>query len=141
VLNPLAARALADRGAEAVSLSLEADRQQMEDFSKKAPVPWTLTVYGRPVLAATRAATQPPVAPGAEIEDNRGIRVRVEADRGLTLLRAAEPFDLSDLRNRRIQARWLAADFVGAADPVGEWYELRQPGKRKNRFNYSRGLY
>jgi hypothetical protein len=54
VLNSLAARMLAECGMESVTLSVEADRRQLEEITAQCPVACSLVVFGRPALMTTR---------------------------------------------------------------------------------------
>ena len=56
VLNSLAARVLGTAGMQSVTLSVEADRRQLENLTDRCPVPCSLVVYGRPALMITRVA-------------------------------------------------------------------------------------
>ncbi len=141
VLNPHAALALQQYGFATAHYSLEAGVRQLEELAARMPLPGTLCVYGRPVLAYTRAGLPQRLHNGAMIEDARKIRLRVERCCGLTRLRAVEPFNIAHQKDERILARWLCADLCGCQDPAAEWTRLRQPSKAPNLFNYERGLY
>jgi putative protease len=138
VLNSLAARVLGNAGLHSVTLSVEADRRQLETVTDRCPVPCSLIVYGRPALMITRVAL-PDDFDGQGMVDRRETRVIPRREQGLWVLRPAEPFDLRDEHNDRILVRHLVVDLVGAADPAGEWLDSR--GSRDPfRFNYSRTL-
>ncbi|NLF19262.1 MAG: U32 family peptidase [Lentisphaerae bacterium] len=140
VLNSLAARALRDWGAAAVCLSVEADRQQLEEVSRACPAPAVLQVYGRPPLLVTRVEV-PRACLGEVFADRRGIRLVPRQEDGLAVYRPQEPCSLMHLRNPGIRVAHLAADLVGAPDPVAEWHSLGQPrAERAFTFNYDRRL-
>jgi putative protease len=138
VLNSLAARVLGNAGLQSVTLSVEADRRQLENLTDRCPVPCSLVVYGRPALMITRVAL-PDDFDGKWMVDRRETQVVPRREHGLWVLRPAEPFDLRDERNDRIHVRHLVVDLVGAADPAGEWLES---GRNRSpfRFNYDRTL-
>jgi hypothetical protein len=138
VLNSLAARVLGTAGLQSVTLSVEADRRQLENLTDRCSVSCSLVVYGRPALMITRVAL-PDDFDGKWMVDRRETHVIPRREHGLWVLRPAEPFDLRDERNDRIHVRHLVVDLIGAADPAGEWLE----GGRKRspfRFNYDRTL-
>lgn len=141
VLNPHAGLALQGLGFATAHYSPEAGARQLEEIAQRMPLPATLCVYGRPVLAYTRAGLPPALKNGAIIEDARKIRLRVERICGLTRLRTVEPFNIAHQANDRIRARWLCADLCGSQDPAAEWTRLRQPSKAPNLFNFERGLH
>lgn len=138
VLNSLAARVLGNAGLQSVTLSIEADRRQLENLTDRCPVPCSLVVYGRPALMITRVAL-PDDFDGKGMVDRRQTQVIPRREFGLWVLRPAEPFDLRDERNDRIHVRHLVVDLIGAADPAGEWLES---GRNRSpfRFNYDRTL-
>jgi len=138
VLNSLAARVLGNAGLQSVTLSVEADRRQLENVTDLCPVPCSLVVYGRPALMITRVAL-PDDFDGKWMVDRRETQVVPRREHGLWVLRPSEPFDLRDERNDRIHVRHLVVDLVGAADPAGEWLES---GRNRSpfRFNYDRTL-
>jgi len=139
VLNSLAARTLARRGVEAVTLSPEAGRRQLADVAANCPVPCSLVVFGRPRLMISRAEP-PPELLGRVLTDRRDTRVTSGREGGLWVLRPAEPFDLRDLRNDRPRVKHLVVDLTGSPNPVRDW--TRRPKRRESphRFNYERGL-
>jgi hypothetical protein len=138
VLNSLAARVLGTAGMQSVTLSVEADRRQLEQVTDRCPVPCSLVVYGRPALMITRVAL-PDDLDGQMLVDRRETRVIARREYGLWVLRPAEPFDLRDEHNDRIHVRHLVVDLVGAADPAGEWLDSRR-SRDPFRFNYARTL-
>lgn len=140
VLNPWAARFWQEQGLGGVTASVEADRQQLEDLAEGCPLPLRLCVFGRPALLTTRAVL-PQAGPGMEIEDGRRCRLRARAAGSVTTWHPTEPFDLSDLRNKRICACWLEADLMASPEPLLDWYNLGERRRRKRRFNYDRSLY
>jgi len=140
VLNALAARRLREAGIECVTLSVEADRRQLEDVSACCPVPCSLVVFGRPPLLTTRVEMSKERLSGKVLEDRRGVRLAARPERGLWVFRPVEPFDLRATENQRIRARHLVVDLVGSADPLGDWFEVPFDNKRTFRFNYDRSL-
>ncbi len=140
VLNALAAQRLREAGIECVTLSVEADRRQLEDVSACCPVPCSLVVFGRPPLLTTRVEMAKERLSGKVLEDRRGARLSARPGRGLWVFRPVEPFDLRATENERIRARHLVVDLVGSADPLGDWFEVPFDNKRTFRFNYDRSL-
>lgn len=138
VLNSLAARVLGNAGLQSVTLSVEADRRQLENVTDRCPTPCSLVVYGRPPLMITRVDL-PDDFDGKLMVDRRDTRVIPRRENGLWVLRPEEPFDLRDVRNDRIHVRHLVVDLVGAADPTGEWLDNRR-NRDPFRFNYDRTL-
>jgi len=139
VLNSLAARVLMERGIRSVTLSLEADRRQLEELTAHCPAPCSLVVFGRPPLMITRVGL-PDEAEGKVFEDRRGVRITPRRERGLWVFRPVEPFDLRGCTNQRIRVQHLVVDLVGSPDPVGEWFDVPLPHFRTFRFNYDRTL-
>jgi hypothetical protein len=139
VLNSLAARALASLGLVAVTLSQEADREQLQDLTQVCPVPCSLVVYGRPPLLLTRVRV-PQRWLGHVFEDRRGIRLVPQTEGGLTCFRPHNAFSLRDCHNPQIRARHLVVDLVGAPDPVAEWQRLGTRQADAFHFNYDRAL-
>jgi putative protease len=142
VLNAGAARELARLGCAAVTVSLEADRGQVEDLCAAADVPLVLQVYGRPPVFQARADVELP-PDGAVFRDQRGIELfaRREGQGELTVFRPLAPFSWCDLRNPAVRVAHLEVDLVGAADPGAEWQRLACPPERPPlRFNYARTL-
>jgi hypothetical protein len=137
VLNSLAAHFLAQCGIQCVTLSVEADRQQLADTTARCPVSLSLVVYGRPPLMITRA--RPPAEfLGKVFEDRRGIRISPRLEHGLWVFRPLEPFDLRDCTGGGIRAEHLVMDLVGSDDPVRDWRS--RPAEHPLRFNYGRAL-
>jgi hypothetical protein len=139
VLNSLAARYLGSLGMECVTLSPEADRQQFEDIAAHAGVPCSMVVFGRPPLLSTRVK-MPENMLGQVIADRRGANLIPRRERGLTVFRPIEPFDLRDLSNEKIRVAHLVVDLVGSPDPLGDWYAIPTEEDRPLRFNYERSL-
>jgi U32 family peptidase len=138
VLNSLAARMLRQLGIRGLTLSLEADRRQLEELTANCPAPCSLVVFGRPPLCITRVR-MPKQHLGQEFEDRRGARVVAKMEQGLCVLRPVDPFDLRDVTNPRIRVRHLVVDLVGSPDPVRDWHDV--PCDRKClRFNFGRTL-
>lgn len=139
VLNSLAARYLGSLGMKCVTLSPEADRRQFEDITAHASVPCSMIVFGRPPLLSTRVK-MPDNMLGQVIADRRGANLIPRRERGLTVFRPVEPFDLRDLSNEKIRVAHLVADLVGSPDPLGDWYAIPTDEDRPLRFNYERSL-
>jgi U32 family peptidase len=139
VLNSLAARSLGSLGLKCVTLSPEADQRQLEEISAQCGVPCSLVVFGRPPLLSTRVK-MPENMLGEVISDRRGANLIPRRERGLTVFRPVEPYDLRDLKNAKIRAAHLVADLVGASDPVGDWHAIPTQEDRPLRFNYERTL-
>jgi len=142
VLNSLAARVLMRHGIEAVTLSPEANRRQLEDVSARCPAPCSLVVFGRPPLLTTRVRLSEEDMLGQVFEDRRGTQMVPRLERGLWVFRPVVPFDLRGITNERIHACHLVADLVGSPDPLGDWFntplEEDEPGPFP--FNYKRAL-
>ena len=139
VLNSLAAKYLESLGMKCVTLSPEADRRQFEEIAAQCSVPCSLAVFGRPPLLSTRVK-MPENLLGEVLSDRRGANLIPRRERGLTVFRPAEPFDLRDLRNEKIRVRHLVVDLVGSNDPLGEWYAIPDVEDNPLRFNYERSL-
>lgn len=139
VLNAMAARMLAQRGAACVTLSREADRRQLEEIAACCPVACSLVVFGRPALMVSRVRL-PDALLGPVLSDRRGTRMTARIERGLCTFRPVEPYDLRGQRNARIRVAHLVVDLVGSPDPVAEWESLPGPGQRRFSFNYDRVL-
>jgi collagenase-like PrtC family protease len=140
VLNALAARRLREAGIECVTLSVEADRKQLEDVSACCPVPCSLAVFGRPPLLTTRVQLAKDQFLGKTIEDRRGVRLTGRPERGLWVFRPVDPFDLRATQNDRIRVRHLVVDLVGSPNPLDDWFNVPFDNKRTFRFNYDRSL-
>lgn len=140
VLNPLGAGMLRKLGARSVTVSLEADRRQLEDLCGAAPVGLSLYVFGRPVLATTRAEF-PSEFQKRVLADRRGLGMTARHERGLWVFRPENAFDWRRLRNERIRVKNLVVDLVASPDPVGEWlHVLPRGGRGAFYFNYHRTL-
>jgi hypothetical protein len=139
VLNTLAAETLLHCGIQCVTISVEADRRQLEELTADCPVSCSLVVYGRPPLMTSRVEL-----PEAYLEqvfgDRRGLRMVPRRERGLWVFRPQDPFDCLDCENSRIQVRHLVVDLVGSPDALEEWQDLRRPRAQPFRFNYDRSL-
>lgn len=148
VLNHLAVKCLRDLGAHGVTMSMEADRQQIEDVSQASALPISLIVYARPVLAYTRipkdnllpVEAERPTADGAWT-DRRGMSLQPEVASTITVFRSLTAFDWKTLVNDRIRVANLVMDLSGESYPVDVWKKFLRPGgKRGFLFNYDRGL-
>jgi len=139
VLNFLAAWMLAGIGARCVTLSVEADRRQLEELTSESPVPCSLVIFGRPPLCVFRDPGDGELPDSAMIE---GTNVRLVPRRhdGLVAVRPAHPFDLRGTSHEGIRATHLVVDLVGSPDPAGEWRNLPSAKQRTFRFNYDRTL-
>jgi hypothetical protein len=123
-----------------VTLSVEADRKQLEDVSACCPVPCSLAVFGRPPLLTTRVQLAKDQFLGKTIEDRRGVRLTGRPERGLWVFRPVDPFDLRATQNDRIRVRHLVVDLVGSPNPLDDWFNVPFDNKRTFRFNYDRSL-
>jgi len=139
VLNALAARKLAEMGAACVTLSVEADRRQLEEITAACPCLCSVVVFGRPALLVTRARLSEQWL-GGVFEDRRGTRIVPRLERGLWTFRPVEPFDLRNCPNERIRAAHLVVDLVGSPSPAEEWQRLPGRCAKTFRFNYERRL-
>ncbi len=139
VLNSLAARVLGNHGMQSVTLSVEADRHQLQHVTAECPVPCSLVVYGRPVLMITRVE-MPDGYEGETLVDRRDVRVVSTRENGLWVLRPVEPFDLRDEKNDRICVKHQVVDLVASPDPIREWSSPRSRRQDRFRFNYDRRL-
>ncbi|MGQ9504787.1 MAG: U32 family peptidase [Thermogutta sp.] len=139
VLNPVAATYLRKLGARCVTISVEADRRQIEDICAHASVGLSLCVMGRPPLAISRVEL-PADYLGKMFADRRDLRMIPKRQWGLWVFRPEDPFDWRILKNDRICVRNLVVDLVGSPDPVGEWSRLTSHRERRFYFNYNRVL-
>jgi hypothetical protein len=139
VLNSLSAQFLGSLGMKCVTLSIEADRRQFEEIAAHCSVPCSLVVFGRPPLLSTRVK-MPENLLGKVMADRRGASLIPRRERGLTVFRPTEPFDLRDLSNEKIRVKHLVVDLVGSNDPIGEWYAIPTDEDNPLRFNYDRTL-
>ncbi|HUT91277.1 MAG TPA: U32 family peptidase [Thermoguttaceae bacterium] len=140
VLNSLAARELGERGLRSVTLSVEADRRQMEDVTAHCPGRCSLVVFGRPPLLTSRVELREEDFRDRILVDRRGLSIRGRRERGLWVFRPIEPFDLRDVRNERVRAAHLVVDLVGSEDPAADFHTPPAPGSGPFRFNYDRSL-
>ena len=140
VLNALAAAHLVHLGCRVVTVSLEADREQLEALCSAASVPLCLCVFGRPPLMQTRVDLSAAVREGQILEDARGARLQLWREGSVSVLRPVEPFNLCGLRNDRIRAAQLMADLVGSPDPLADWQKLCSSSPNRLHFNYDRSL-
>lgn len=139
VLNVLAGRMLAECGMESVTLSVEADRRQLEEITAQCPVPCSLVVFGRPALMTSRVRL-PEDYLDKVLADRRGVQVSSRQERGLSVFRPVEPFDLRGTTNEAIRVRYLVADLVGSDDPLADWRNVPLEDDEPFRFNYDRTL-
>ena len=140
VLNSLAARRLREAHVRCVTLSIEAQRRQLEELSAACSVPCSLVVFGRPALMTTRVQLPRSRLVGKVLADRRGVRLVPRVERGLWVFRPVEPFDLRASPNERIRVQHLVVDLIGSDDPIGEWFEAPLDNKRTFRFNYDRSF-
>ncbi len=138
VLNSLAAQVLHQQQIQAVTLSVEADRQQLEDITASCPVPCSLIVYGRPALAVSRVDLEALQLQDQILQDRRDTQIRVYNEEGLWVLRPANPLDLRKIINPQICVRHLVVDLAKSPDPMAEWNAL--PARNALAFNYFRRL-
>ena len=132
VLNALAARKLFQLGCKMVSVSLEIDKNQLQDLCAAADVPLSITVFGRPALMTTRAKL-PTLFTNSTFADTRGITLQPEHSGELTILRPARPFDWRNLHNPAVKAAALVLDLNG-------YDAIPAPEKQPFLFNYDRRL-
>jgi hypothetical protein len=124
---------------ESVTLSMEADRRQLEEITARCPVPCSLVVFSRPALMTTRVRLSDEQL-GQVFADRRGLQVTPQMERGLCVLRPVNPFDLRGLTNERIHVRSLVVDLVGSPDPLSDWRNVPLDGDEPFLFNYDRTL-
>jgi collagenase-like PrtC family protease len=139
VLNSLAARQLAELGLRSVTLSMEADRRQLQDLTAQCPVACSLTVFGRPALWTSRVQLPEESFHETVFQDRRRVTIKGRQERGLWVFRPVEPFDLRDVHNERIQVAHLVVDLVGSKDPVAD-FQSAAVARERFRFNYDRSL-
>lgn len=144
VLNGAAARRLHRLGCDAVMLSVEADRGQLEDAcAAAADIPLSLTVFGRPPLLQTRVEFQREITAGHGrlFRDARDLSLRPRVEGAVTVFRPVQAFDWTDLGNARLRVAHLVADLCASPDPLREFRELgRSTGQPRFHFNYDRAL-
>ena len=138
VLNSTAAQFWKDLGAVCVCISCEASRKQIEDLCRRAATPLSLTVYGRPALAVTRAHLEDDLY-DKTLADRRGIKLRLRRSGGMTLLRPLEPFSWLSITNANIKTLHIVVDLCGEEDPIAAWRTLPQQ-RGGFIFNYERGM-
>jgi hypothetical protein len=130
---------LGSRGVQCVTLSIEADRRQLEELTSACPVPCSIVVFGRPPLCISRAHGDGEPS-GATVIEGTNVRLEPQRQGGLTVIRAADPFDLRSTNHEGIRVRHLVVDLMGSPDPVGEWHDVPVRKQRTFRFNYDRAL-
>lgn len=145
VLNHLAASELRALGAESATVTVEADRRQIEDLCQAASLPLSLIVYSRPPLAYTRIPAEDllplsDASSDAEWRDRRGIGLHPERGASVTVFRSLTPFSWAGLANKRIKVANLVMDLVAESLPVKAWKDFTRPAHRDFLFNYDRGL-
>ena len=151
VLNAMAAARLGQLGCRAVTLSVEADRGQLEAMTACCPVPCSMVVYSRPVLVTTRVR-MPDETLRKTFRDRGEIEMMPRVERRMTVFRPVQPMDLRDLVNDRLRAAHFIVDLVGSPDPLADLFptEDESPRRRRradtrktpktHRFNYFREL-
>ena len=140
LLNAMAAAELATLGITAVTASVEADREQLEDLSTVCPLPLSLYIYGRPALLQTRVEL-PHEFLGKIYTDARETAMIPRREGSLTVFRPVAPYSWLDLRNPQLRACHLVADLNGASpDPVTELRAILAGKPAGLRFNYDRTL-
>jgi hypothetical protein len=140
VLNSLAAGALKQLEMRCVTLSIEADRRQLEEATSHCPVACSLVVFGRPPLVVSRVELDQAAMLGKVFADRRGAQIVPRLEQGLWVFRPVEPFDLRGCTNGRIRVQHLVVDLVGSPDPLDDWHNLPLPHWNTFRFNYDRAL-
>ncbi len=134
VLNGLAARALGERGCEAVHVAIEADWEQLEDVLKNSPLPCSVLAFGRPALMTTRVELPPQYGSGV-LEDRRAVRLRAQWESGSWALRPVAPMDVRG--QLPAGAAYEVVDLVGSRDLRGDWTGA---SRSELRFNLERKL-
>ncbi len=146
VLNHVAAGFMHALGAESVTVSVEADKRQIEDIVAASPAPLSLLVYARPPLAYTRIPEENLLANGdrsadGEWVDRRGITVHPERNASVTVFRSLTPFSWAGIVNKKIRVANIVMDLSADAFPVTSWKNFIKPPLRDEfLFNYNRGL-
>ncbi len=141
VLNPWAIQMLKTLGCQCATISLEADKEQLESSTSLSPLPCCVYVAGRPPLAITRARVRELTDKNASARDRRGIVLSARRKKGLTYLYSREPFSYAGIANESVKAQWLAMDLTASSDPYKEWRNF-SPDQSSNfqTFNYRRKL-
>lgn len=146
VLNHMAVKLFRQLGARGVTMSVEADKRQIEDVSAASALPLTLIVFGRPALAYTRIPKAELLPHGGAAHDGawtdrRGISLHPDSESSLTVFRSLTAFDWKGLHNPDIKVANLAVDLSGESYPVNAWKQFVAPGAKPGfLFNYDRGL-
>lgn len=146
VLNHVAAGFLHTLGAESVTVSVEADKKQIEDIVAASPAPLSLLVYARPPLAYTRIPEENLLTNGdrsadGEWVDRRGITLHPERNASVTVFRSLTPFSWAGIVNKKIRVANIVMDLSADAFPVTSWKNfIKPPLKDEFLFNYNRGL-
>lgn len=144
ILNHLAVKCLRDLDAKGATISMEADRQQIEDVCSAAALPMSLLIYARPVLAYTRIPAEaliPDASSDGAWTDRRGISLKPEEASRVTVFRSLSAFNWKTLQNNRIKVANLVMDLSGESFPVDVWKTFNRPGGKAGfLFNYDRGL-
>ncbi len=149
VLNHLAVKCLRDLGARGATVSMEADRRQIEDVCAASALPLTLLVYARPILAYTRIPKEQLVPsggadgdPDGAWTDRRGLSLAPETlAPSITVFRSLTAYDWKTLANDAVRVAHLSMDLSGESYPVDVWKRFLRPGGRRGfLFNYDRGL-
>ncbi len=150
MLNHVAIKCLRSLGAKGVTMSMEADREQIEDVCQSAALPVTLVVYARPILAYTRIPKDgllpapeggQDARPDGAWTDRRGISLQPEDASTITVFRSLTAFDWKGLHNDKIRAANICVDLSGESYPLDVWKRFIRPGAKPGfLFNYDRGL-
>jgi len=141
IYNTLAGRQLQNLGFSATTISLEADKQMMEDISKHCPISTSLVVYGRPPLLISRVEL-PNKFINQPFQDRRGISIIPRKEWNLTVFRPEEAYNIKGQKNPNILVGNLIVDLVAANNPFAEWQLLLNSPHSKPtlQFNYKRIL-
>ncbi|OXU14106.1 U32 family peptidase [Sedimentisphaera salicampi] len=118
ILNHTAAKALKNLGAKEAMISIEADKKKIRELSEASPLPLSLTVCGFPCLGITRAKIDEKALEGQTLEDERGIRLKLEPSNENTILRSQDAYSILGSDERGIKVRRLCADLAGIKDPA-----------------------
>ncbi|AQQ08324.1 putative protease YhbU precursor [Sedimentisphaera cyanobacteriorum] len=147
ILNHTAAMALKNIGAKEAFISIEADKRKIRELSQASPLPLSLTVSGFPCLGITRAEIDEKALKGQTLEDERGIRLRLEPSSENTILRSQDPYSILGCEDRGIMVRRFSADLAGIKDPAklkDAVNRLRRglpfTEKKAYKFNFQRNL-
>lgn len=138
VLNSLAAKKMHELGFTANTISIEADRKQIEDLVLQKATPLNMYIFGRPELMVTRVNIEGHT--GAKLlEDRRGTKVKLVKRNDITAVVPCTPFSLVGENN--LAASHFIADLVYSSNPVEEYKSIvSEKISDGTKFNYDRTL-